>query len=154
MTENALLLKPSSKVMELINILADKIKEMEPGSVLSHLYLSSEIGVPYRAGQGTNNNYFSWVTKLKHKLIDEHGIFLTSVSGVGYKITDPGDEYEVCKKKISSGIRQVGRGAAESQKIRLEKIEDEQKRNNTISQVQKFANLVGLLGKNRIQAGV
>lgn len=153
MSNKTLTPKPSSKVTELVEMLANKIKDMDHGTVLAHLYLANEIGVPYRDGGNTNNNYFSWVNKLKSKLVDDFGVFLTSVSGVGYKIVLPGEEYEVCKKQISTGIRRVRKGAAEAQKIRIDRIEDEQQRSHTLLQIQKFANLAGLYNQKQLETG-
>lgn len=147
--------QPTSKRRELVDIFVTEVAQKSkdtPNALFSHLEISSAIGIPYILNGRTNPTYQGWVQYAKKRLISKHGLFLDSVTSVGYTLTPPGDEIEVCNKGIKRGVKQVVDGLKKIQHIDLSKIDNEDKRNKTIEGANKASNTYALLKQSQIAA--
>lgn len=147
--------KPTSKRRELVDIWVDEVAEKAkttPGALFLHLEISNAIGIPYVSNGRTNPNYQAWVQYAKNRLIKKHSLFLDSVTRVGYVLTPPGDEIEVCNKGIKKGVNKIVKELEKIQRINLSKIDNEDKRNKTIEGANKASNTYALLRQSQIAA--
>lgn len=147
--------QPTSKRRELVDIFVAEVAEKSksaPNVLFSHLEISSAIGIPYILNGRTNPTYQGWVQYAKKRLIAEHGLFLDSVTSVGYALKEPGDEIEVCKKKFNRGVKNIFDSLKQANRIRLEKIPVGEKLDRTIAFTNEASNKAGLLRQSQITA--
>ena len=147
--------KPTSKRRELVDIWINEVVEKAkttPGALFLHLEISNAIGIPYVRDGRTNPTYQGCLQYAKERLIDEHGLFLDSVNRVGYALKEPGDEWEVCKKKFNRGIKNIFDSFKNANRIPLEKIPPGEKLDRTIAFTNEALNKAGLLRQSQIAA--
>jgi hypothetical protein len=117
---------------------AENISNMARGTVLSHIALTEML-------EANKRQYSSRVNSLNKALKSEYGIFLQNERGVGYRISLPGDEINVCEGRCNRGKRQFLNGVKDMNKIDISKIADKSKLDRTIKITQEQANLVIML---------
>jgi len=119
-----------------------KIAAIQPGTTIPHLVMENMLGVQ-RLNQP--QRYYRLVRMVKTDLERNYGLFLHTEKAIGYSILAPGDEIGECVQDIRRGTKRILRGAVRSQLIRVEKIEDAEKRTKTINMAQRTANLAMML---------
>lgn len=146
--------EPTSKRKQLIDIYVDQVAAMPDvlGRIFTHLEISHAIGVPYKDDRGSSALYHGWLKKWKDGLRKRHGLFVSKVPKVGYKIAKPGEEREVIREKIVGHIKGIDRGISYYRFIKLDRIKDENLLNQTIEDSHKSATLAGLLQQNQLGA--
>ena len=85
-------------------ILAEEIKKMNYGDILSHELISNIIKVEY-----PSNAYRTTISKTKN-LLKEHGYFLESIIGDGYRIVEPDNVVNHSLKHYKRGFNELGKG--------------------------------------------
>jgi hypothetical protein len=137
------------KVNYIIAEASEKIASIEHDTVIVHLVMGEILGVQR---QDEPQRYYMLARKVKSELEREYGIFLETVSKVGYRIVPKGNEINQCIGEAESGIKKIYRATAKTQYIRVDAIEDAEKRTKTIQIAQNMANMIGMLnaGQKRL----
>lgn len=130
------------QVNQIVSQVAENIAAMSPGAVIPHLVLGEMLEVDRLKEP---QRYYNLISKIKTELMRQHGIFLRTEHKVGYAICLPGDEIDLCEGKCKKGIKTIVRAGIETSQIRLNKIQDEAKRQKTLNGANKIGNIIGLL---------
>ena len=126
----------NQKVMEV----AEKIHHVGVGNTYPHAVIAEMLGVD----KGTRA-YYGLVVKLKRLLRRNYGVFCDTINKVGYRIVTPGDEIKVCEGEYVQSVRRMARAVLSTNLIRLEKIEDQNKKAQTLDGIQRMANIYGMI---------
>lgn len=129
-------------ISSLVAKVAKEISKMPPGTVLEHTVLADMLQVDY------NKEVFKYhgrISSLRNLLRNQYQVFLKPLYKIGYEITPPGNEIDICMNKISRGVKQVVDGACDAKFIAVENIKSPQKRAETLEGVQKIGFIVGIL---------
>lgn len=133
----------ASTVIEAIG----KITAIHPGTTIPHLVMEEMLGVQRLKEP---QRYYRLVRMVRADLERNYGLFLHTEKAIGYSILAPGDEMGECIQDIQRGTKRIVRGAMRSQLVRVERIEDPEKRTKTINMAQRTANLAMML-KNGVK---
>jgi hypothetical protein len=127
------------EVNSVIETAAEKIKDIQAGTILPHLVVAEMLGVDYKG-----NKYNSMSAKLRNYLRSKYSIFLNTEYKVGYRILFPWEQIDQCEGTCIKGIKTVTKGVKHMNDIRMENI-PEDKRPITIGKANKYGNLLGML---------
>lgn len=123
---------------DLISKSAYKISGIENGTMLTHQFLLNLMEC-----SSVDQTYRSRVSKLKLKLIKDHGLFLKSIPKQGYEIVRRGEEIKIVSGEFENGIKKMVRAHIKTHFIDLDKMHPEQ-RTETLMVTQKIGNTIGM----------
>lgn len=126
---------------QLVVIAAQAISEKEPGTVITHAWMSNEINA--KVGSSV---YYRMVSLVRHKL-EKSGIFLKTKHTHGYEIALPVEQIGLCEGEYIKGIKIQGRAVAKANHIAYDKLE-EGPRNDAIQRTQKMANILTMVERS------
>lgn len=85
-------------------VLAEEIKKMNYGDILSHEFIANIIQVEY-----PSSGYRTTITKAK-KILAESGYFLEAIIGDGYRIVEPDNVVNHSLKHYKRGFNELNKG--------------------------------------------
>ncbi len=129
-----------SEKQKLINESCISIREMAPGTLLSHIVLAQMLDETPRT-QG----YYNMVRRLSEQLKRDHSIFISVSHKIGYVIAEPGQEIDIQDTKCTRATNQYVKAVKGMQYIDIDKIKDERLRQRTLNIAQSRANIISML---------
>lgn len=85
-------------------ILAERIKELNYGDIITHEQISNAIDEKY-----PSNKYTSTIAKAR-KLLLSDGVYLESIIGDGYRIVEPDNVVDHSLKHYKRGFKEIQKG--------------------------------------------
>ena len=85
-------------------ILAEKIRELNYGDIISYKQIENVIEEEYRS-----NRYNSTISKAR-KILVKQGVNLENIRGDGYRITEPDQFVGQALKNVKSGFNKIQKG--------------------------------------------
>lgn len=129
-------------INHIISETAKNISNIDPGTVITHMNMSEFFGMSKLENK---DRYYSMVSKLNKELQTAYGLFLRTEYKIGYAIALPGEEIELCEGEFNAGKKKMWKATARTNLIRIDKINDTTKKEQTIKRAQKMANLIGMI---------
>ncbi len=130
------------EVSAIISRTAESVSALEPGTLVQHIVLSEMLGVGRREER---EKYYNMIQKLKTELRVKHGVFLKTQHKLGYEYVKAGDEIDICDGGVAQGVKRIVRSVRQMQDIRMDKINNEEKKAKTLRIANERASLIGLL---------
>lgn len=128
----------SRVINQLVEIAAQAIYGKEPGTVLTHAWMSNELNV----NTGTRQ-YYQIVGLVKRRL-EKSGVFLKTRHTQGYEIAEPSEQIGLCEGEYIRGIKMQGRAVAKANHIAYDKLAEDV-RNDAIQRTQRMANVLSMI---------
>lgn len=119
---------------------ADAIAQVGFGSRISPESAASLVDAPVGS-----KAYYGRMREVKKILRTQYHIFLETVYRGGFEVVVPGNEISLCEGRFLKGYKQMVMGVVHSADIDMSRIQDEQKRSETVEKAQKMAALAGMV---------
>lgn len=128
----------SRVINQLVELVAQTIAEKEPGTVLTHAWLSNETN----AKIGTNQ-YYRIVNLIKKRLLRDR-VHLITKHKQGYRVAYPDEQIGLCEGEYIRGMKIQGRAVNKANHIAYDQLTETVK-NDAIQRTQRMANVLAMI---------
>lgn len=131
-----------------------ELASISPGQTIQKVWLEELFGlqVPQTIAEAEKQRltFLGLFDQLRWALLEKHRLMLRPVPGVGYRVVEPEQQTSVAMKDRGAELmRALGKMAAEISHVRLEALDDTQRKANADAQ----AKVGALVGMSRKQLG-